>query len=98
MEINAIQTTPEERREATRLALPELPAAIGTSLPWQRVGVPIHTGLLGKDLTTLQWDKAASISAMNGFAQSRQAADGAAPTMFEAIGTVPVAILEPQHP
>ena len=89
MTMNAMKTTPEKCRQALGLALPELAAAIGTYLPGQRVGSTVTT--------PFQWLKAASISALNGFAQSRQAA-GAPPTMFEPTGTVPVAILEPQHP
>jgi hypothetical protein len=91
MTINTDSTTPEERLQAMGLALPEPPAAVGAYLPWQIVGstvttsfqfpwldgVLIHTGLVGKDLTTLQGIEAARICALNGLAQLRQAAGGA---------------------
>ena len=68
MTMNAIKTTPEERRQALGLALPELAAAVGTYLPWQRVGSTVTT--------SFQWFKAAGISALYGSVQSRQAAGG----------------------
>ena len=69
----------------------------GAYLPW-RDGVHIRTGLIGKDLTTLQSIVAPCICALNGFAQLlREAGAGPAYT-FEPSGTVPVATLEPQYP
>jgi enamine deaminase RidA (YjgF/YER057c/UK114 family) len=81
---------PEQRLRALGIALPSPPPAVGSYVPWQRIGAVVVTsfqlpwqdgrlpyvGRVGRDLTVEQGVAAARLCALNGMAQLHEAADG----------------------